>query len=236
MARRKPRRRTPQEPEELLGVVQQTLDPVRPYLKWIIAGGVVLALGITGWFGSAYLQHSRESRAQAALEEVRPQLSQPDQAEAAIKSLDELIRNYPSTGGALMARKFMGDLLYQSGKYADAAKAYQELLSALRNDDPFGWTPFVTESLSYCYEAQGDYAKAAQVLKPVVNQASGNYQSILLSRLAVLYDKAENRAEAEKAWQQLLSQTQNPALASYWKEKLASSENKGQPEKTPKQN
>jgi len=70
----------------------------------------------------------------------------------------------------------------------------------------------------------------------VVNQASGNYQSILLSRLAVLYDKAENRAEAEKAWQQLLSQTQNPALASYWKEKLASSENKGQPEKTPKQN
>jgi len=121
MARRKPRRRTPQEPEELLGVVQQTLDPVRPYLKWIIAGGVALALGITGWFGSAYLQHSRESRAQAALEEVRPQLSQPDQAEAAIKNLDELIRNYPSTGGALMSRKFMGDLLYQSVIYAVAA-------------------------------------------------------------------------------------------------------------------
>ena len=228
MARRKPRRRAPQEPDEFLGMAQQTLDKYRPYLKWLIAGGAVVALVILGWFGTAYLKQSRESRAQATLEKVWPQLSQPDQTDAALQGLDALIQQYPSTNAALMARMFKAHLLYQTEKYADAAKTYKELQTALRGNDPYGWSPFVTESLSYCYEAQGDYAKAAETLKPLVNQAQGNYQTLLLSRLAVLYDKAGNRQQAEDAWQRLLTQVKNPALASYWKERLASSESQGQ--------
>jgi len=229
MARRKPRRRPPQEPEEILGLAQQTLNHVRPYRKWLIAGGAIVALVILGWFGSAYQQHSRESRAQAALEELRWKLSRPDQTDAAIQSLDALIRNYPSTNAALMSRMFKAHLLYQTEKYADAAQTYKELQSALSRHDPYGWLPFVTESLSYCYEAQGDYAQAAQTLKPLVNQAQGSYQTLLLSRLAVLYDKAGNRPEAEAAWQRLLTQVKNPALASYWKERLASSQSQAPP-------
>jgi tetratricopeptide (TPR) repeat protein len=229
MAKRKTRRRTPQEPDEILGLAQLTLDYIRPYLTWLIIGGVILALGILGWFGSGYLTQRREARAQAALEQVRPELSQPDQTAQAIQELDALIRNYPATRAALMARMFKGHLLYQTEKYADAAKTYKDLLAALRNNDPYGWTPFVTESLSYCYEAQGDYAKAAQTLKPLVNRAQGNYQTLLLSRLAVLYDKAGNRAEAEAVWQRLLNQVKNPALASYWKERLASSARQAPP-------
>lgn len=223
MARRKPRRRAPQEPEEILSLAQQTLEYVRPYLKWLLGGAVILALAILGWFGSGYLTQSREARAQAALEKARPQLSQPDQTAAALQSLDALIQKYPSTKAALMARMFKAHLLYQTGKYADAAQTYKDLRATLGSDDPHGWRPFVTESLSYCYEAQGDYAQAAQTLKPLVNRAQGNYQTLLLSRLAVLYDKADNRAQAEAAWQRLLTQVKNPALASYWKEKLASS-------------
>ena len=229
MARRKPRRRAPKEPEEILSVAQQSMDYVKPYLKWLVMGGVILVLGILGWSGYAYLQHSRESRAQAVLDGVRPQLSQPDKAEAAIKSLDALVKNYPSTKAALVGRLFKGHLLYQNNKYADAAQAYEELRSALGNQDPYGWIPFVTESLSYCYEAQGNYAKAALTLKPLADRTSGNYQTVLLARLALLYDKAGNQPEAASAWQRLLSQAQNPALASYWKEKLTNSQNTTQP-------
>ncbi len=130
-----------------------------------------------------------------------------------------------------MARLFKGHLLYQTKKYADAAKTYEELRSALGGKDSFGWSPFVTESLSYCYEAQGDYSRAAQTLKPLVDQSSGSYQTVLLARLALLFDKAGNRKEAEDAWQQLLSQAQNPALVSYWKEKLGRSPDKAPPQK-----
>jgi predicted negative regulator of RcsB-dependent stress response len=229
MARRKPRRRGPQEPEEILGAAQQTLDYIRPYLKWLITAGVILALGFLGWGGYTYLKHSREANAQTALQQVRPQLNRPDQAPEAIKKLDALIQDYPSTKAAQVARLFKANLLYQNGKYADAAKTYEELRSAMGNQDPYGWDHFVTESLSYCYEAQGDYAKAAQTLKPLVDRVSGNYRTVLLSRLALLYDKAGNRPEADMVYQRLLSQTKNPALASYWKERLATSPKKAPP-------
>ena len=233
MSRRKPQFRGPREPEEIIGVAQQALDYVRPYLKWLILGGVALAVLLLAWSGYAYFQHSREVRAQAALEKARPELSQPDQAEAAIKSLTTLIQDYPSTQAAQMARLFKAHLLYQTKQYADAAKIYEELRSS-SGTDPYAWSPFVTESLSYCYEAQGDYAKAAQTLKPLVDRALGSYQTILLAHLASLYDQAGNHKEARDAWQRLLTQSQNPALVSYWKERLA--EQKAGPKKTTGEN
>ena len=221
MARRKTQFRGPKEPEEILGAAQQALNYVRPYLKWLILGAVIVAVVLVSWSGYAYLEHSREVKAQAALDKARPKLSQPDQAEAAITTLNTLIQDYPSTRAAQMARLFKAHLLFQTKKYADAAKTYEEVRSALGSKDPDAWSPFVTESLSYCYEAQGDYAKAAQTLKPLVDGASGSYQTIILAHLALLYDKAGNHKEAADTWQRLLSRPHNPALASYWKEKLA---------------
>uniref|UniRef100_A0A7C3V558 Tetratricopeptide repeat protein n=1 Tax=Desulfobacca acetoxidans TaxID=60893 RepID=A0A7C3V558_9BACT len=199
MDRRKPQLRQVKEPEEILSLAQQAVNYVRPYLKWLMTGAVALAVLLVAWSGYAYLQHSRESRAQAALEQTRPKLSQPEQAEEALKGLTALIQEYPSTQAAQMARVFKAHLLYQTGKYAEAAKNYEELRSSLGNPDPYGWGPFVSESLSYCYEAQGEYVKAAQTLKPLVDQAKGDYQSIMLEHLALLYDKAGNRQEAAEA-------------------------------------
>jgi predicted negative regulator of RcsB-dependent stress response len=234
MAKRKPQSRGPREPEEILGAAQQALNYLRPFLKWIIAGTVAVAVVLLAWSGYTYLQHSRETRAQTALDKARPKLSQPDQAEEAIKALNTLIQEYPSTRAAQMARLFKAHLLYQTQKYADAAKIYEEVRGALGPQDPDAWSPFVTESLSYCYEAQGDYAKAAQTLKPLADQAGGSYQAIILAHLALLYDKAGNPKEAGDIWQRLLAQTQNPALKAYWKGKLAA--DKAAPEKTPGKN
>jgi predicted negative regulator of RcsB-dependent stress response len=221
MSRRKPQFRGAKEPEELIGAAHQALDYVRPFLKWIILGVVALGVVLLVWGGYSYFQHSRETHAQAALEKVRPELSRPDQAEAAIKSLTALIQQYPSTQAAQMARVFKANLLFQTKKYAEAAKIFEELRSSSSGNDPYAWSPFVTESLAYCYEAQGDYAKAAQTLKPLVDQALGSYQTILLSHLALLYDKAGDHQLAADAWQRLMTQSRDPALVSYWKERLA---------------
>jgi predicted negative regulator of RcsB-dependent stress response len=220
MSRRKPQFRGAREPEELLGAAQQALDYVRPYLMWIILGCVALAAVLLIWGGYSYFQHSREVKAQAALQKVRPELNRPDQAEAAIKSLTGVIQQYPSTQAARMALAFKAHLLYQTKKYAEAAKLYEELRSS-SGADSYAWSPFVTESLAYCYEAQGEYAQAAKTLKPLVDNALGSYQTMLLSHLALLYDKAGEHKLAADAWQRLMTQTRDPALISYWKERLA---------------
>ncbi|MFZ2089176.1 MAG: tetratricopeptide repeat protein [Desulfobaccales bacterium] len=231
MSRRKPQIRGPRESEEILSAAQKGLSYVKPYAQWLIMGGVILIVALLAWSGYSFFQHSREARAQAALDKARPNLSQPDKAEDALKTLNTVIQDYPSTRAALMARLYKGHLLYQTQKYAEAATAYEEALSTSGNEDLYGWNPMVTESLSYCYEAQGEFGKAAQTLKPLVDMSSGNYQTVLQERLALLYDKAGKKKEAEDIWQRLLISAHNPALLSYWKEKLAASQQKAEPEK-----
>jgi tetratricopeptide (TPR) repeat protein len=234
MARRKTQFRGPQDSEEIIGAFQGALNYLKPYLKWLIAGVVTLVVVLGVLSGYRFLEQSREARAQAALDKTRPQLSQPEQAEAALTALDALIKEYPSTQAAQMARLFKAHILFQTKKYADAAKTYEEARSTLGSGDPYAWSPFVTESLSYCYEAQGDYVKAAQTLKPLVDRTSGGYQAIILAHLALLEDKAGNPKEAALIWERLLSQTHTPALKSYWKEKLAAAQ--AAPGKTPAKN
>lgn len=229
MAKKKALSRAPKEPEEILSAAQQVLEYVRPYLKWLITGVVIVVLTLAGWSGYSYWLYNREVNAQVALDKARPQLSRPEKAEDALKSLNAIIQQYPSTRAAQMARVFRGHLLFQTKKYADAAKTYEELQSAAATLRDYGWNPLVTESLSYCYEAQGDYAKAAQTLKPLLDQADGNFQTVLLARLALLADKAGNQEEARTAWEKLVSQARNPALLSYWKGRLAESQNPAPP-------
>ncbi|MGQ9689135.1 MAG: YfgM family protein [Desulfobaccales bacterium] len=224
MARKKPLPRALQEPEEILSFAQQLLKYFRPYLKWLLSGSVILILILVGSSGYRYLQYIREAKAQAALDKVRPQLSQMDKADEALKALEAVIRDYPSTRSAWLARAFRGHLLYQGGKYAEAAKAYEELAAAAPSLRDYGWNPFIIESLSYCYEAEGNFTKAADTLKPLADQVGGNYQTIVLTRLALLYDKAGQREEARKIWQRLLSQSPDRGLAFIWKEKLAVTE------------
>ncbi len=234
MARRKPPARGPREPEEIIGAARQALDYLQPYLKWLIACAVTLVIILIAWSGYAYLQSSREARAQAALDKARPELSRPEEATGALAALDPIIKDYPSTQAAQMARLFKADLLYQTKKYAEAAKEYEAVRAGLGSNDSYAWSPFITESLSYCYEAQGEYAKAAQTLKPVADEAHGSYQSLVLGHLALLYDKAGQHREASDIWKRLLSQTQSPALKSYWQEKLAA--DKAEPAKTSEKN
>ena len=112
------------------------------------------------------------------------------------------------------------NLLYRLAQYGGAAKAYESLLDGR---DP-GWDTLVNESLSYCYEGMGNFKKAAEVLKPVVEQSSGPLKSEVMRRLAMLYEQAQEPKEAAVYWRKLLDQPPDAALVPYLQEKLAAAE------------
>jgi tetratricopeptide (TPR) repeat protein len=141
-------------------------------------------------------------------------------------TLDRLREDFAGTEAARMGLLFKAHLLYQTKKYADAARAYEDLLTDLKGTDTPGWKVLATESLSYCYEALGDYSRAAQVLQPVIDQVSGAYQGELLERLAFLFDQAGNAKEAQRSWERLLKEPRDPSRIPYLKEKLAEAEAK----------
>jgi len=221
MAKITPRRRVALDnPEEMLTLAQRLLAPVKPYAKWLVLAGVVIAVGLGAWGVNANLQERREEKAAAALAQVTPKADLKAPAAAAAEALMKFVNDYAGTRAAREARLMRANLLYKLEQYGEAAKAYESLLDGR---DP-GWETLVNESLSYCYEGMGNFKKAAEVLKPVVEQTSGPLKSEVMRRLAMLYERAKEPKEAAVLWRKLLDQPPDVALVPYLQEKLAAAE------------
>jgi predicted negative regulator of RcsB-dependent stress response len=217
------RRSALDNPEEVLNLAQRLLERVKPYAKWLVLAGVVIAVGLGAWGVTARMQESRQEKAAAALAQVTPtaDLKAPDAAAA--KALEKFVNEYAGTRAARDAQLMRANLLYGLGQYAEAAKAYESLLDGR---EP-GWDTLVNESLSYCYEGMGNFKKAAEVLKPVAEQSSDPLKSEVMRRLAMLYEQAKEPKEAAAYWAKLLDRPPDPALVPYLREKLAAAEAQG---------
>ena len=221
MAKTTPRRRSALDnPEEVLNLAQRLLERVKPYAKWLVLAGVVIAVGLGAWGVSARMQESRQEKAAAALALVTPKadLKAPDAAAA--KALEKFVNEYAGTRAAREAQLMRANLLYRLAQYGEAAKAYESLPDGR---DP-GWDTLVNESLSYCYEGMGNFKKAAEVLKPLAEQISGPLKTELMRRLAMLYEQAKEPKEAAVYWRKLLDQPPDAPLVPYLQEKLAAAE------------
>ncbi len=216
------RRGALEDPEEVLDLLQRWLEPVKRQAKWIILGLVLVAAASGGWAISARMQAAAEERAAAALTLIKPQLTGPEAATKGRAALEKFIKESAGTKAALDAALLQANLLYQEKKYADAARVYEGLP---RGRDP-QWDALVGESLSYCYEGLGDFKKAAQALKPAVEQAAGPWQRAMMQRLALLYDKAQEPQEALVYWRKLSEQAPEPLFSVYLQEKIAADEAK----------
>jgi tetratricopeptide (TPR) repeat protein len=224
MAKTTPRRRVALDnPEEVYTLAQRLLAPVKPYAKWLVLAGVVIAVGLGAWGVNARLQEGREDKAVAALVLVSPKadLKAPDPAAA--QALEKFISAHTGTRAAREAQLTRANLLYQLKQYGEAAKAYESLLDGR---DP-GWDLLVNESISYCYEGMGNFKKAAEGLKPVAERSSGRLQQEVMRRLALLYEQAKEPKEAAVYWRKLLDQPPDAAMVPYLQEKLAAAEAQG---------
>jgi predicted negative regulator of RcsB-dependent stress response len=217
------RRSALDNPEEVLNLAQRLLQQLKPYTKWLVLAGVVIAVGLGAWGINARMQASRQEKAASALEKVSPKpgFNAPDPAAA--QALGKFVTEYAGTPAAREAQLMRANLLYRLAQYPEAAKAYESLLD---NQDP-GWDTLVNESLSYCYEGMGNYKKAAAVLKPVAEQSYGPLKGEVMRRLAMLYEQAKEPKEAAVYWAKLLAQPPDPAMVPYLREKLAAAEAAG---------
>jgi tetratricopeptide (TPR) repeat protein len=207
-------------PKDMLTLTERLWEAVRPYAYWAAVVVTVVAVVLGIWGINSWIKGHREAKAAAALALVTPKadLNAPDTAAAA--ALEKFVKEYAGTRAARQALLLRANLLYGLGRYPEAAQAYEALLD---RGDP-GWDRLVSESLSYCYEGMGNYKKAAEVLKPVAEQVSGPWKGEIMEHLALLYDQAREPKEAAVYWRKLLDQPPDPALASYFQEKLAAAE------------
>lgn len=97
----------------------------------------------------------------AELDDIR-RLADEGQQDAALRRLDERLVRDPTD---VPARFLKGSLLLQSGKFAEAREAFDEITRrAPKLPEPYN-------NLAVIYAAQGDYEKARQALYTAAQQA-----------------------------------------------------------------
>ncbi len=218
MAKMSPRRRLAlDKPEEVLTLAQRLMEPLRPYVKYLIAVAAALVVLLGAWQISSRIKVGQEEKAGAALAQVHPQATAETAEVEEAKALEAVVKEYPGTKAAREAQLRRAHLLYRLKRYQEAAMAYEALLAGADPPEEM----LLRESLSYCYEGLGDFKKAVAVLEPALPIAAGNFKNSLMQRLAMLCDKAGDKKAAGKYWSQLVEQSTNPVLTAYLKEKAA---------------
>jgi predicted negative regulator of RcsB-dependent stress response len=203
----------PKETDEFISFSTKLLDFVQRNLTYTLFGLVVLLLSGAVW---GYLQKRQSDRQEKAAELYQAAVFQkkPD-TPILLAELHTIIQDYPGTGGALQARLLTANLLYQEKKYPEAATAFE----ALGREAP-EMNLLVAENLSYCYEAQKEYPKAAAVLEPLVATVEPPYRQELQRRQALLLELAGEPAKALAVYQKMLQDNPADSFAPYLQEKI----------------
>jgi predicted negative regulator of RcsB-dependent stress response len=203
----------PKDIDEFISFSTKLIEFGKKNLTYIICGLAVLLIAGAVW---GYLQKRQGARQEAAAQLFQAAVSQKKaEIPAVLKELHTIIQDYPRTGGALEARAMSADLLYQEKKYGEAAVAYE----ALGKEAP-DIKILVAENLSYCYEAQKDYKKAAAVLDPLVAKPDLPYRQELQRRQGMLFELAGEPAKALAIYQKMLQESPNDSFAPFLQEKI----------------
>lgn len=203
----------PKDTDEFISLSTKFLDFAQKNFPYLLAGLVILVISGAGW---GYLQKRQTDRQEKAAELYQAAVGQKKaDIPTILKELQTIIQDYPDTGGALQARLLTANLLYQEKKYAEAAAAFEALAQAAPEVNIL-----VAENLSYCYEAQQDYQKAAAVLEPLVATADLPYRQELQRRQALMFELAGDPAKALAVYQKMLQDSPGDSFAPYLQEKI----------------
>lgn len=203
----------PKDTDEFISLSTRLLDFAQKNLSYILIGLAVVIIAGATW---GYLQKRQFDRQEKAAELYQAAAGQKkSDIPAMLKELQVIIQDYPGTGGALQARLQLANLLYQEKRYPEAAAAFE----ALGQEAP-DVKILVAENLSYCYEAQKDYQKAAAVLDPLMDMKDLPYRQELQRRQALLFELGGEPAKALAVYQKMLQDNPPANFVPYLQEKI----------------
>jgi tetratricopeptide (TPR) repeat protein len=118
------------------------------------------------------------------------------------EALQEVRTKFPGTAAAATATVAWGDAQFNLGKLDEAAKAYEEYLSATREGEPLRL--LALEGLGYVYESKKDWDKALDSFDRMSREAAGepNKARAALHRARVL-EQSGKKVEAAAAFQKI---------------------------------
>lgn len=217
------RKKLLKEPDEFISTTAQVLQFLRDHRRKVTLYAVVaIVLAAGGSGGYSYLRW-REGKAQVIqqqafqlYQEAFNKAANPEgdkeNYRKALERFQEALSVYRWGNVSQVSRIYVGHCYYGLKEYDQAILAYSHCL-----DGPF--RSMALNGLGYCYEAKGDYAKAAENYQKVAEGDANPYQEESMLDLARCYEKLNQKQKAIEVYQKALTKDPKSRLAGFiqWK-------------------
>lgn len=217
--------------DEFVSISARVWNAAQPYLRQIgyVLAGAVVAVGI-GWGVSKYMNGSRQDATEMfglAVRVYEADLLGPDEkakpddevprfktakerADATVQKLDALDKAHGSTKVAAKARSLRAAVLFDQGKYAEAADLWRKVAEESEAGDPMKIV--AREAVGLCLESQGKLDDALNIFKEIEAAGGGFLKDrAQLNQARVLAAKG-SKADAEKLYKGLLERVPQGGL------------------------
>ncbi len=203
------------EKDVLLSFLSSTAHYAKAHKKRVITGAVILVLAaVLGYSYAAHVKKVQESSWAAYYNAQLAVMNDP----SALTQLDGVSLQYPNTLAAQYAQLLKGDILYAGENYAQAADAYEPLITA--HNETLRTVAIL--SLAAARQATGNYDGAIKLMTDFIQH---HPKSFALPQayftLAMSQELAGQKAQAVETYQQILANYTKTYFGAVAKDKLA---------------
>jgi len=217
------RKKLLKEPDEFISTTAKVLQFLRDHRRKVTIYGVVaVALMAAGLAGYSYLRW-QEGKAQVIQQQAfqlyqetfntaaNPE-GQKEKYRKALEKFREALSVHGWGSTAQVSQIYIGHCHYALKEYDQAISAYSPCL-----DGPF--RSMALNGIGYCYEAKGDYAKAAESYQKNAEESGNPYQGESMLDVARCYEALKQKQKALEAYQKALTKYPKSRLADFiqWK-------------------
>jgi predicted negative regulator of RcsB-dependent stress response len=217
------RKKLLKEPDEFISTTAKVLQFLREHRRKVTQYAVVvIALVAAGLGGYSYLRWQQgkaqviQQQAFKLYQETSNKAANPEGDKAnfkkALEKFQEALAVYGWGNVGQVSQVYIGHCFYGMKEYDQAIPAYSRCL-----DGPF--RSLALSGLGYCYEAKGDYAKAAENYQKVAEGDGSPYQEESMLDLARCYEELKQKEKALEVYQKALAKYPKSRLAGFveWK-------------------
>jgi len=217
------RKKLLKEPDEFISTTATVLQFLREHRrKMTLYAVVAIALAAAGLGGHAYFRWQQgkaqviQQQAFKLYQETSSKAGNPqgdkENFKKALEKFQEALAVYSWGSVGQVSQIYMGHCFYGMKEYDQAIAAYSRCLDG-------SFRSLALNGLGYCYEAKGDYAKAAENYQKVAEGDDKLYQEESMLDLARCYEALKQKDKALEVYQKALAKNPKSRMASFiqWK-------------------
>lgn len=188
---------------------------------------IIIAAGLVSWVlydrkveGEAQAQYSTAFNLTSQINRQADKMRFEAGAAIASKYYEEIIKKYPGTKAALIARYDLGNIYLKTGSIDKAIAEFNEFIKNTKDGNDL--KNFAYSGLGYCYESKKEYDKAVEMFqKSLASKEGSAFAGMTYNVIASIYERQGKKAEALANYKKALEQKNEPMVDALIKKKIA---------------